>query len=87
MNLIKINPVIVAFNTTANYVRFQVEKLMLPPNAFLLNAVFYTCNDNNCYEVANTIFELPLSDYHNWQDDDILINKCLEKLNLQRNEL
>jgi len=85
MNTINIKPIAVALNTNANAVSFQVLTLTLPPQTFLLNARFFQINQDSTKEVINIPFELPLSDYENWQSDAELEDKCLVALNLERN--
>ena len=87
MNTINITPVVVAFNTTANAVSFQVLTLNLTPTEFKLNARFYNVHEKQTTEVANIPFALPFEDYENWNSDLELENKCLSALSLQRNEL
>lgn len=85
MNTINITPVVVAFNTTANAVSFQVLTLNLTPTEFKLNARFYNVQEKQTTEVANILFALPLEDYNNWNSDVELENKCLSALGLQKN--
>jgi len=84
MAKIKIEPVSVAFNTTANAVEFQVSTLTLSPTTFDLNAKFYNEIEHLSFEVSNVPFSLPLEDYNTWDSDVELENKCLAYLNLTR---
>jgi len=86
MNIINIKPIAVALNTIANAVSFQVLTLSLPPQTFSLNARFFQVTEDSKNEVSNVPFTLPLEDYETWQNDTELENKCLEALNLQRND-
>ena len=90
MTLIKINPVVVALNTTANAVAIQVLTLDIKPQAFKLNARLFNVEPatettpENKTEVANIPFELPIEDYDNWQTDEYLETKSLQALNLTK---
>lgn len=88
MNKIKIKPISVGLNTTANEVSIQVLTLDITPEAFKLNARFYDTQtigeETTSKEVYNAPFELPIEVYNNWQQDSYLENESLAKLGLER---
>ena len=84
MNLIKIKPVQVALNTTANAVAIQVLTLNIAPENFNLNARFFFVDGEIKSEVSNVPFSLPIEDYNKWVTDEYLENASLNALNLER---